>query len=103
MVGNINFWTNGSCLPNPGPGGCSYYSNNFIIESKIYVIDHDTTINYAELYGIKLVLSSICRYNEYLKESNEKIKEENINIYTDSQFLFNILNEDGYQFSSVQV
>ena len=60
------------------------------------VIDHDTTINYAELYGIKLVLSSLCRYSDFLSESNKRIKEENINIYTDSQFVFNILNEDGY-------
>ena len=52
--GHYDFWTDGSCLPNPGPGGAGYFSSNFVIKSKIHVIDHDTTINYAELIGIKI-------------------------------------------------
>ena len=56
---HFDFWTDGSCMPNPGPGGAGFYSNNFSIKSKIYVIDHDTTINYAELIGVKMV------YDEY--------------------------------------
>ena len=49
-------------MPNPGPGGAGYYSNNFIIKEKIYIINHDTTINYAELAGVKMVLLSVARY-----------------------------------------
>ena len=92
----FNFWTDGSCLPNPGPGGAGYFSNNFAISSKMFVIDHDTTINYAELIGIKLVLSSVLRYIEYVNNQNGKMNKNNINIYTDSQFVFNMLNKDGY-------
>ena len=79
-----------------GPGGAGFYSNNFPIKSKIYVIDHDITINYAELMGIKMVLSSVSRYIEYLNENDGKMMETNINIYTDSQFVISLLNEDGY-------
>ena len=93
---NYNFWTDGSCMPNPGPGGAGFYSENFPIKSKIFVIDHDTTINYAELIGVKMVLSSMLRYIEFLKNDKHKVEIENINIYTDSQFVFNLLNEDGY-------
>ena len=62
----------------------------------MFVIDHDTTINYAELMGVKLVLSSVLRYIDYLNDCGEKMSKKNINIYTDSQFVFKILNKDGY-------
>ena len=52
MKHNHVFFSDGSCKPNPGPGGAGYYSPNFIIESKMNCINHDTTINYCELYGI---------------------------------------------------
>ena len=51
----FNFWTDGSCLPNPGPGGSGYFSDNFKISSKMFVIDHDTTINwYYQVYCVIL-------------------------------------------------
>ena len=76
---NINnnyydFYTDGSCDPNPGPGGAAYFSPNFIINQKIHVVDHDTTINYCELYAIKLVLSSICRYLVFCNNNNMDIQ-----------------------------
>ena len=91
-----NFWTDGSCIPNPGPGGAGYYSDNFVIQSKIHVVDHDTTINYCEMMGIKMVLLSVKKYLEFLDEMNQVSNKTNINIYTDSQFVFNLLNENGY-------
>ena len=41
------FYSDGSCMPNPGPGGSGYYSHDFTINSRIEPIDHDTTINYC--------------------------------------------------------
>ena len=93
---HFDFWTDGSCMPNPGPGRAGFYSNNFLIKSKIYVIDDDTTINYAELIGVKMVLSSMLRYVEYMNDNKCDINIENINIHTDSQFVFGLLNEDRY-------
>ena len=92
----FNFWTDGSCQPNPGPGGAGYYSNNFAIKEKIYVVDHDTTINYTELIGVKMVLSSVLRYIEFLKGLKRKVNKTNVNIHTDSQFVYRMMNKDGY-------
>ena len=36
------------------------------------------------------------RYIEFVNESNGKILKKNINIYTDSEFVFKLLNKDGY-------
>ena len=61
-----------------------------MIEEKIHVIDHDTTINYAELIGVQMVLLSIWRYVKFVLELNESKDEQitldglNINIHTDS-------------------
>ena len=96
MENYYDFYTDGSCKPNPGPGGASYYSPNFAISSKIYVVDHDTTINYCELYSIRMVIASVLRYIEYCNEMNWKWKIDNINIFTDSQFVCSILHKNGY-------
>ena len=82
--------------PNPGPGGAGYYSNNFVIKEKIHVVDHDTTINYTEMIGIKMVLSSVLRYIDYLNKLNHRINKSYINIYTDSQFVCRMMNKDGF-------
>ena len=42
-----NFYTDGSVIPNPGPGGSGYYSPDFGCEARIYSCNHDTTINYS--------------------------------------------------------
>ena len=60
------------------------------------MIDHDTTMNYDELCGIKMVLSSVCRYIDFLNESGKFLDKDEINIHTDSQFVYKILNIDGY-------
>ena len=97
-IESLDFFTDGSCKPNPGPGGCAYYSPNFSIKSKIFVIDHDTSINYCELYGIKFVLQSVNNYIEFCKSNNNScIKKLNyINIFTDSKFVCDILSINGY-------
>ena len=102
MEKRYDFWTDGSCQPNPGPGGAGYFSTNFMIKEKIHVIDHDTTINYAELIGVQMVLLSIWRYVKFVLELNESNKDQiilddlNINIHTDSMLVFRLLNKDGY-------
>ena len=75
-----NFFTDGWCLPNPRPGRCAYYSTNLNIESKIYIIDHDTSINYCELYGVKLVLQSIYYYIKFCNENNYNFEMSYTNI-----------------------
>ena len=62
-----DFWTDGSCQPNPGPGGAGFFSTNFKIKEKIHVINHDTTINYTELIGVKMVLLSVWRYHIFIR------------------------------------
>ena len=88
------FYTDGSCKPNPGPGGSAYYSKDFDITSKINPINHDTTINYCELDGIKLVIDD-CLQN--LRKFNQKYNDKKyINIYCDSKFVIDQLDMNGY-------
>ena len=93
---HFDFFTDGACIPNPGPGGCAYFSLNFSIKSKIYVVDHDTSINYCELFGIKLVLQSVKNFIDYCQENNLLLKVNYINVFTDSKFVCDILNICGY-------
>ena len=85
------FYSDGSCKPNPGPGSGAYYSPNFIIKSKLIPIMHDTTINYAELSSIGLIIESIKTF--YCKSN---IIRRNITIYTDSLFCCNLFTLSGY-------
>ena len=96
FVNKFDFYTDGSCIPNPGPGGAAYYSPNFLIKSKIHIIDHDTTINYGELLGIKMVVHSIKNYIDFCINRNIEVNINYINIYTDSKFVCDILDIDGY-------
>ena len=43
-----------------------------------------------------MVLSSVCRYIDVLEETNKSLNENESNIYTDSQFVYKLLNIDGY-------
>ena len=88
-LNNYVFYTDGSCIPNPGPGGSAYYSPNFYEDSRIDIIDHDTTINYCELYAIDMIL------NDYLEQNIIDLKR-NIKIFTDSNFVMNILDMNNY-------
>ena len=78
-------------MPNPGPGGAAYYSPDFVIPSKIFLIDHDTTINYCELYSIKMVLDSILRCIQFCEQQKSHVCFDYINIYTDSKFVCDVL------------
>ena len=75
------FYTDGSCVPNIGPGGSAYFSPNFVSRAKMQPIDHDTTINYCELIAIKMVIQSINRWFEYCKRQKLNSKCKYINIY----------------------
>ena len=90
------FYCDGSCIPNPGPGGTGFYSPNFIIKSKIFIIDHDTTINYCELMGVDLILSTVSRYIKFCNKRKISIDFNDINIYTDSSFVMNMMDKDSY-------
>ena len=84
------FYCDGSCVPNPGPGGTGFYSPNFVIKSKIFVVDHDTTINYCELMGVDLVLSTVTRFTKFCEKKKIDCDIKNINIITDSMFAMNV-------------
>ena len=88
---NILFYSDGSCDPNPGPGGygCYCVQNQF---KKSQYIDHPTTINYCELMGIYDILQYIQSNNEIIKENHT----HNISILTDSSFCVNLFNISGY-------
>ena len=88
------FFTDGSCLPNPGPGGSGYYSTDFNVESRIEPINHDTTINFCELNGIKMVVSDCLNDLNRFKQKYEY--EKYINIFTDSQFVIDQLDIGWY-------
>ena len=92
----VDFFTDGSCIPNPGPGGAAYFSPTFAITSKIKMIDHDTTINYCELCGIKMVLNSVNRYISFCEKQGMILNWNYINIYTDSSFVCDVMTKYDY-------
>ena len=67
-----------------------------MISSKMEFIDHDTTINYCELIGIKMVLNSLHKYISFCDEYKMVTSCKFINIYTDSKFVCDILDIAGY-------
>ena len=85
IAGSYIFYSDGSCIPNPGPGGSGVYSPNFIIHNKMVPIMHDTTINFAELNAFKIIFEMI--RDLYI---NTNIIEKHITIYTDSRFCCNL-------------
>ena len=95
---NVNdlwtFYTDGSCMPNPGPGGSAYYSPDFNIKSKIEAVNHDTNINYCELNSIYMVYQDCVNDLNRFGQRYETCKY--INIFTDSKFVMNQLDINGY-------
>ena len=88
------FFTDGSCMPNLGPGGSGYYSIDFDTKARINPINHDTTINYCELDGIRLVIQDcLNKLNRFAQRYQSK---KYVNIYTDSQFVIDQLDINGY-------
>ena len=91
------FYSDGSCMPNPGPGGSAFYSKNFVIKSKIESINHDTTINYAELNSIKLILHHTLQYiKSKINFNKNSIYNKKIIIFTDSQYCCNMFKISGF-------
>ena len=86
----FDFYTDGSMTQNPGPGGGAFYSPNFWIQSKLFPILHDSTINCAELLAFKLLFESV-----YFIYNNYNINKLNLNIYTDSLFCINLFSLSG--------
>ena len=86
----INAWTDGSCMPNPGPGGYACYFPKFEQLNTKITINHPTTINYCELSAIKQALLQLLQSNiNWLQYSD-------ISIFTDSKFCCNLLDLKGY-------
>ena len=87
---NLDVYTDGSCMPNPGPGGfaCVFPSEMSLNCNEF--VKHHTTINYCELKAIELCLIKII-------ESNIKINDFNtLSIFCDSQFVINLFKSQGY-------
>ena len=77
MVENINIYTDGSSLGNPGPGGygiiLEWKKKNYIKEySKGFVY---TTNNRMELLAVIVALEKL------------KVKKANVEVYTDSKYI----------------
>ena len=99
----LEFYTDGSCMPNPGPGGCAVYCPKYEQLNMNLVITHDTTINYAELSAIEQVLLSIEENFNFIYGKEVK----NIAIFTDSLFVMNNLrynhvNEIKYYYDLIE-
>ena len=89
------FYTDGSCIPNPGPGASAFFSDNFSISSNSRASNHDTTINSMELDAIDLVFESLLdfSYNQTIANNHFLRKAT---IFTDSLFVCTLLSIDGY-------
>ena len=83
--GVLDLFTDGSCKPNPGPGGCAVHCPQFKEFDTQYVITHPTTINYAEQCGIEQAVLLVEENQDFLFKNG--ILE--ISIFTDSLFAFN--------------
>jgi hypothetical protein len=55
----LQIWSDGSCFPNPGFGGCAAYFPQFEEMNIKYSFDHYTIINCAELMAIQLAATKI--------------------------------------------
>ena len=91
----IVFFSDGSCKPNPGPGGSAYYARNFSLKEKYCPLNHDTTINFAELNSIKMIFNDMIDYVIERSEVN-KWYNNNMVIFSDSAFTCNLFNGTTY-------
>ena len=87
----LHAWTDGSCKPNPGPGGCAvvFPELNDELSSDFY-FNFETTINHAEIVAIKLAFERIVNNLELLTNY------DSIYIFTDSLFCFRFFSGDSY-------
>lgn len=83
----INIYTDGSCINNPGPGGCASIIKLFTKKNKKEIIlkagYYYTTNNRMELMAFILSLKFLIN-NLYINND--------INIFTDSSYLYNGVN-----------
>ena len=84
-------WTDGSCIPNPGPGGGAAIFPSKKSLNTTRPINHPTTINYAELVAIEAGLIS---FNNFIYNNNNQYKQ--LSIFTDSKFCWKLFNLEGY-------
>ena len=73
---SIDCWTDGSCMPNPGPGGSAVYFPNNLNWNESRAINHMTTINYCELEFNRDVLKlslekSIIAINQFENQEDD--------------------------------
>jgi len=80
MNKDIEIYTDGSSLGNPGPGGCGavFVENNKIIH-ELGLFDKNTTNNRMEVSAVI----------ETLKYINKNYKNNNITIFADSNYVLN--------------
>ena len=87
-------WTDGSCKPNPGPGGgAALFPKNTNLNI-LRPINHLTTINYAELAAIE---SGVTQFLHHIINTpkNERYITQ-FTLYTDSKFCWQLFQIDGY-------
>ena len=92
---HTRFFSDGSCKPNPGPGGSAYYAENFIKTQRLEAINCDTTINFAEFNSIKMILIDIIDH-VCDRSKNNFWYNKDIAIFSDAAFVCNILNMTSY-------
>ena len=91
MYNQLQCWTDGSCKPNPGPGGASaYFPEMDNISSNTY-FTFETTINHAEIVAIKIAFEQILANIDQIHNDYKCIT-----IFTDSLFCYNLFTGDSY-------
>ena len=85
----LNFFTDGSCVPNPGKGSYGWYTPNCCdsIPNQIMSYTYPITITNCELMAILLTLQHI---------KNSPPDQHKVNIFTDCKTALQYLNFDSY-------
>lgn len=79
----INYYTDGSCSPNPGPGGFAA-----VKDSELVIVGHDNMSTNIRMEGTAIIAA--------LKDADGK----DCNIYCDSEFWVNVLNKWSHAWKS---
>ena len=83
--------------PNPGPGGAAFFSPDFNLNEHWECINHDTTINFCELFAIRMVYDDYLQYvRDCVNYRNKFCDFKNIIIFTDSKFVCDVMSINGY-------
>lgn len=82
----INIYSDGACSGNPGPGGYASYIISNELNLLIYGSKNNTTNNCMELTAVIAGLKHVFAHINYRSEMT-------INVYTDSAYVVNALNE----------